>query len=337
MRLSRRALLLGGGAAVASAGYAFAQRPEAVGEPTAIEVRATPIETLSGDGTRRIGALEFRSGLELRSPLSGFGGLSGLWRSPDGRNLVALTDNTQWFTAAVESRSGRLAGLAEPMLAPLLDERGRLLRRTRFYDTEGLTIAGGAAFVSTERHASVLRFDWGRSGVKARAQAVSLPPEARTLPGNGGLEAIAVAPSRSPLAGALIAVAERAAEGDDAPTTGFVLTGPRRGAFQVARSDAFDVTDMAFLPSGEALLLERRFSLLRGIAARLRRIPADAIRPGALVDGPVIFETQGRQSIDNMEGLSLHQAGGETVITLVSDNNFSGFQRTLLLEFTLVG
>jgi hypothetical protein len=39
-----------------------------------------------------------------------------------------------------------------------------------------------------------------------------------------------------------------------------------------------------------------------------------------------------------MEGIAVHRnAEGETVITLVSDDNFSVIQRNLLLQFTLVG
>jgi hypothetical protein len=42
--------------------------------------------------------------------------------------------------------------------------------------------------------------------------------------------------------------------------------------------------------------------------------------------------------IDNMEGLAMHRnAQGETILTLVSDDNFSPVQRTLLLQFALVG
>jgi len=42
--------------------------------------------------------------------------------------------------------------------------------------------------------------------------------------------------------------------------------------------------------------------------------------------------------IDNMEGLAVHRnAKGETILTLISDDNFSSFQRTLLLQFALVG
>ena len=37
-----------------------------------------------------------------------------------------------------------------------------------------------------------------------------------------------------------------------------------------------------------------------------------------------------------MEGLSVHRSGGgEVGLTLISDDNFSAVQRTLLLQFTL--
>jgi hypothetical protein len=38
-----------------------------------------------------------------------------------------------------------------------------------------------------------------------------------------------------------------------------------------------------------------------------------------------------------MEGLAVHRsAAGDVVLTLVSDDNFSPVQRTLLLQFTLL-
>jgi hypothetical protein len=38
-----------------------------------------------------------------------------------------------------------------------------------------------------------------------------------------------------------------------------------------------------------------------------------------------------------MEGLSVNRtADGETMLTLISDDNFSSIQRTILLQFTLV-
>ena len=61
------------------------------------------------------------------------------------------------------------------------------------------------------------------------------------------------------------------------------------------------------------------------------------IAPGAVVDGPTIFSADLGHEIDNMEGIDAHvTAEGETVITMVSDDNFSMIQRNLLLQFTLV-
>jgi hypothetical protein len=314
-----------------------AQRPSAMAAETAIAIEATAIDhfSVSEPERRRFGALAFRSGLVLKSNVSGFGGFSGLSRSADGRQIVAIADNSQWLTARVDVGDGPLSGLSNAILAPILGPDGRPLRRTRYYDTEGFTISGGTAFVSVERSHAVLRFDWAKGGVRSRGQMINLPPEARGLPSNSGIEALGVAPPRSPLAGALVAIAERAG-GDGASTLGFILTGARVGAFELVRSGGYDVTDLAFLPSGELLLLERHFSLFGGLSARLRRIKADAIRPGAVVDGPVIFETEPSQQVDNMEGMAVHREAGATIVTLISDDNFGSLQRTLLLEFALV-
>ena len=77
--------------------------------------------------------------------------------------------------------------------------------------------------------------------------------------------------------------------------------------------------------------------MLRGITARIRRVPQRDIRPGAVVDGPVLIEADLGYQLDNMEGMAVHRSpSGETIITLVSDDNFSPLQRTLLLQFALV-
>lgn len=331
--MNRRALLASALALVAPP--ARAQTAEG---SAPIAIRSTPIDRFNSREGTRFGALTFRSGLELQASESGFGGFSGLWRSDNGAEIVAITDKAEWLTARVASVGGRLTGLADARMAPILGASGKPLRRSRFYDTEALAVAGGTAFIAVERSHGVMRFDWGRDGVRARAQAVKASAELRDLPANKGLEALGVAPPRSSLAGALVAIAEQARPGDGEPTRGFILTGPRAGVFEVARAGPFDVTDLAFLPTGEMLLLERRYSLFGGIGARLRRIPADAVAPGRTIDGPAIFEADGSHQIDNLEGLSVHRGpSGETVLTLISDDNFSVLQRTLLLEFTLDG
>jgi hypothetical protein len=80
------------------------------------------------------------------------------------------------------------------------------------------------------------------------------------------------------------------------------------------------------LPSGDLLVLERKFSLLVGMVVRIRRMPLKSVAPGVIIDGPSIFDADLGYEIDNLEGL---------VLTMVSDDNFSMIQRTLLLQFTL--
>jgi hypothetical protein len=116
------------------------------------------------------------------------------------------------------------------------------------------------------------------------------------------------------------------------------LNGGEAERFSVKRTDDFDISDCTILPPGDLLLLERRYSPARGVAMRIRRVPLSAIKPNALVDGESLIEADLAYQIDNMEGIAVHRdAKGETVITLVSDDNFSVIQRNLLLQFTLVG
>lgn len=344
-RPSRRAALAwgaGGAAALAGGGllYGRSAAPRGSDEVRAIAIASEPLGPLlaSDPGRRRFGELTYRSGLVLTSEDDGFGGLSSLWRSPDGTRLVALSDNAQWLTALVLSAPRLLIGLTGAGMAPILGEDGVPLRRGPAYDVESFAVAGdGVAYIGIERVHQVRRFaDWTRDGVRARAVPIPVPAEIGRLPANRSLEAIAVAPPGHPLAGAVITIAE-GNDDADSPTRGWVVTGERQFAFRVRRSEAFNITDMGFLPSGELLLLERHYSVVRGVACRMRRCPVDALRPDRILDGRVIFQADLRYEIDNMEGLAIHRdpVSGETVVTLVSDDNFSSAQRTLLIEFAL--
>jgi hypothetical protein len=52
-----------------------------------------------------------------------------------------------------------------------------------------------------------------------------------------------------------------------------------------------------------------------------------------------VLEADSSYEIDNMEGIAVHRGSrGETVVSLISDDNFNQLmQRTLFLQFTLVG
>ena len=86
------------------------------------------------------------------------------------------------------------------------------------------------------------------------------------------------------------------------------------------------------------LLLERRFSPARGIALRIRRIPLADIKADGVLDGRSMIEADLAYQIDNMEGIAVHRnSAGETIVTLVSDDNFSIIQRNLLSSFRWSG
>jgi hypothetical protein len=181
-----------------------------------------------------------------------------------------------------------------------------------------------------------LKFDYGKRGLLSRATLVAVPPEMGKLPSNKGIECLQVAPKGSQLAGALIAISERGL--DDAKNIrGFLIGGPKPGLFTIKPSDDFDVVDCALTPNAELLILERHFSWRRGVAMRIRRVALSELLPGAVLEGSVLVSADMGFQIDNMEGMSVHRApSGEMVLTLVSDDNFSIIQRTILLQFTML-
>src|SRR5207247_2639502 len=136
----------------------------------------------------------------------------------------------------------------------------------------------------------------------------------RKLPNNKGLEALVMVPKNLPLAGTLIAISERGLDANG-NIIGFLVGGKTPGQFSVRRTENFDVSDAVLLPSGDLLLLERKFSLLGGVGIRIRRVALASLAPGALIDGPSIFDADLSHEIDNMEGIDAHVTEqGETVL-----------------------
>lgn len=331
MRFHRRQVLAG------LAGLAWPGAAQAIEQtrfPVEVSARRIAAFEPRSPEKRRFGALQFRGGLVLSCGHPRFGGFSALWRSADGRELVSLTDRGYWLTAKVATADGRLAGLEATEMAAMLDAAGRPLARSKSFDTESLAIAGGHAYVGVERTHEILRFDWARDGVEARARSLPVPASIKKLPRNRGLEALGIVPA-GPHKGAIVAISERSGK-EDEPTSGVLMGAGAPGFFQVARPGGYDITDLAFLPGGDMLVLERWYRPWRGVGMRIRRIALADLKPGAVLDGPVLIEADLGCEIDNMEGMSVHQENGRTVLTLISDDNFSAIQRTLLLEFELV-
>jgi len=317
-----------------------AQTREArVAEISSLNVQALPIEAFdpADRSKKRFGALEFRSGLILTSAFKGFGGLSAIRVGADGASFTALSDKGDWFTGTIVYSGKVITGLTDVKSAPMLGDDGKPIHSKGWFDSESLAFDGSIAYVGLERVNRILRFDFSQGGILSRSEVVAAPPAISRLPFNKGLEALSFVPKGLPLAGTLIAISERGLD-KSGNLLAFLIGGPNPGQFTVRRTLDFDVSDCALLPSGELLLLERKFSFVSGIGIRIRRIPLSALKPGALVDGPSIFEADLGNEIDNMEGLDVHRdADGELVLTIISDDNFSMLQRTLLLQFRLAG
>ena len=313
--------------------FAYPQK-ELQDQAVAITISAAPIPALETDkpSQTRFGSLEFRGGLVLTSTHKSFGGISALRVRPDGEHFLALSDRASWFLGRIVYENNRPAGITDASAAPVLDGDGKPAPR---WDTESIADDGNTLYVGLERIHSIFGFDFDWKSFPANAGPVSVPPELKDLPFNQGLEAMVFVPKKYNLAGTLIGFSEKGLT-EAGNLKAFLIGGSTPGMFAVKRTDGYDISDAAILPNGDILILERQYSLQRGVTMRIRRIRLADIKPGAVVDGTAVVETGAGYQIDNMEALGVHRSrSGETVLTLMSDDNFSPIQRTLLLQFVL--
>jgi hypothetical protein len=304
--------------------------------PVAIEIAVRPIAAfeLREPARTRFGPLTFRGGLSLTSSYRDFGGISSIRVGADGARFLAVTDKGRWLRGRIVYEGARPVGIADAEMAPILGPDGKPLAARRWYDTESLAEDGGTVFVGIERVHRIVRFDYGRSGLLARGTPIAVPPAFARLPNNKSIECLVFVP-KGALARTLMAISERGLD-EAGNIRGFLIGGPSPGEFSVRRIGDFDVSDCAVTPGGDLLLLERSFSTFQGVGMRIRRVPLGDVKPGATIDGAALIEADMGYQIDNMEGLSVHRAAdGALVLTLISDDNFSMLQRTLLLQFGL--
>ncbi|MEQ8402476.1 MAG: esterase-like activity of phytase family protein [Roseitalea porphyridii] len=310
---------------IAAAGGAAAQTP--------LALTAKPLTLNPEDRAQEtVDRLRWRGGIAVTSDDARFGGLSDLVLDANGENLTAVTDAGRWLTARLTyDRAGNLNGATNTRMGPLRDPRGLLLSGKRYQDAEALTrLSDGSLLVAFERDHRLLVFPKG--GLAGLPQAVAPPPGLQSLRANAGIEALLALPD-----GGLLAFTEGHKAGDNFRVYLRDASGQLHN-LALKPTGLFVPTAAALLPAGDVILLERRFTLLGGFGARLSRIPLTAIRPGAVLDSKEIAELRAPLTLDNFEGLAVHEAeGGTTRLTLVSDDNFSPLQRTLIVQFELVG
>ena len=297
-----------------------------------IQVTAKPfIDFEREDAQRRaFGALQFRGGLELSSSDPGFGGISALRVQDDGENFLALSDRAHWLRGRIVYSGNRPTGLADTVIAPVVGPDGTHEKR---WDTESIAIAGGRLYMGVEGFDRIPYFTHSVSGFPVYQNSIPFPPGLKDLPLNGGLEAMEFVPNNDAPGGILVAISENGLD-KDGNLTAYCINESVQKTFAVKRSGKYNISDAALLAGKHLLILERKYDAENGVSVRIRKISLDSIRQDALVDGPVVVEADMRYQVDNMEAISVHRdSSGEAVLTLVSDDNFSAIQRTLLLQF----
>jgi hypothetical protein len=320
---------------------ALADKPLTVlDQPISTTVTAIPIDFDRENPERKeFGKLIFRGGLNLFAKSSYFGGYSALALDASGTKLLAISDAGTWLKADLEYDGRALKGLGNVVLGPILGEDGKPLLSDQDRDSEGMTLAEGdpkqgTAYVSFERKHRIARYPLTADRFGPPTGTVTLPPGAKRMDSNRGIEALAMI-TAGRLKGTLVAFSERLPD-KSGNLTGWLIGGPSPGTIALKPIEGFDITDAAGLPDGGLVILERRFRYSEGIKMRMRQASAAELKPGAVIKGDVLLEATDSLNIDNMEAIGVHRrASGETVLTLMSDDNFSPLQRTLIMQFTL--
>lgn len=293
-----------------------------------IRIAAEPIPLDPKDARAgRIGNFAYAGGLRLTSPdTSLFGGLSDL-KIGRGGELVAETDEGNLLRARIVlDAQGRLVGLDRASLGPLTGLRGAPLQGKAEADAEGVAVwPNGDLMVSFERDHRIWLYPRGGG------DPAGLPKPAVSMPDNEGMEALALAPS----------------QGSDAYWVGI-----EGGAIWLCRLKAactewsgfikpsllFRLTAVAETPQGDLVILHHSWNPLTGSRVRLSIVTIP--RPGKPSRVRDTLELGPNLNIDNFEGVAAVPApGGGLRLYLISDDNFSPRQRTLLeaFDWTLQG
>lgn len=281
--------------------------------------------------------LLWRGGLVLKSTHPQFGGLSGIELSANGEEMLAISDRGYWVKADVIYKNGRINGLANSQIAPILNSEGKKFVYWKA-DSEGLSKRNDSlsdVVISVERDQAIFRFKLDENGLDSHAMDWGSIKDAKKISANRGLEAITSLPKNHEYRGWMLVAAERKLDKNNNHTA-WLVNGKQNHELHFTRQDGYDITDLNYLPNGDIVLLERAISIFGGPQMRIRQICGKLVKPNAVLNGTTLLRATGLQAVDNMEGLGVHKAAnGEVILTIISDNNFHFLQRNLMLQFAL--
>jgi len=268
-------------------------------------------------GTALPPGFAYAGGLALTSPdTARFHGLSDLEVLPDGR-FVAVSDEGDLAKGRIVlDGAGRLRGLTDVTLAPLANPEGKPVSgRKTDSDAEGLALwPNGDLMVSFERAHRI----WLYPAAGGPPHAVPSPDA--PFPENNGMEALAVDPEGGPAT--YLTSREDTRETWTCHLGGNCAPGVRPG-----RDRDGSLVAARALPGGRWVFLLRDFKPAAGVTSRI--LITD--RRGQALDVHTIARPA---TVDNFEGLAaVSRSDGSIRFYILSDDNFSTSQRTLLLAF----
>lgn len=273
---------------------------------------------------QRIGRLTYLGGWQLTSNARVFGGLSAL--DVNGNRVTALSD----IGAIIRFRFGRFGNVSDASLSPVPRGCGPVTKKTD-NDTESLAHDGTRTnwWIGMEWRNIICRTN--NDFTQGRFVA---PPEMADWPRKRGPEALARLND-----GRFLTIAE---ENFDQSVHRAVLfdrdpTDPAARATRLSYRgmDGFSPTDIAQLPDGRILVLNRRFAFTSLFSANLVLLDPSPMTAGSVLSGQVIAQFESPVIVDNFEGLTVDAENGRPIIWIVSDDNYMRWQRTLLLKFAL--
>lgn len=285
-------------------------------DQAAMVIHATPI-TLR---TSELNGLVLRGALELYADHEGFGGFSGL-EIAQGQ-LVAVSDTGWWLHADLPDLPESIDFPTASFVAMRDDDGARLEKQGG--DAEGLAQRPDGFAVSFERDHRIMTaphsgaFDKLITDRRFEQFGTNKGMEALTLVANGNMLAIGEDQDDGFFSMLLIAA-----------------DGTVRSATLPALS-RHNVTGADLGPDGRLYLLLRDYTPLLGVSVMIQRY---ALKDGGFPDpdsAELLARFESDTGIDNMEGISVWQdTNSKTRVTLISDDNYRSFQRTILVDLEL--
>ena len=270
--------------------------------------------------------LKFVSGIEIKSNHPDFGGLSGLIINED-KSLIAVGDQGIWLTGKIKiDENGKLVEIINGRLGHLKgNENNPLYKLGKSYtDAESIEPYNNKFVVSFERKHRILIFN----NIFLHSEIFYDRIKYLDLPDNGGIEAMAPLKNNS-----IFLLSENLIHPDD-KIAGYLLSDNKLKKVYVKKNGSFKPTDMSSLPDGNILLLERSFSPVRGVSARISAIKYEDLKPNSVILPFTLDTLKLPMVVDNFEGISfLKLNDGGYYIFILSDDNFNFLQKTILYQF----